>query len=139
MCTILLGGPLADRGRPVVERIQRWRCRMGKTKKQGGRMAGGAAPTADEAESLKLDNQLCFALYAASRFMTNAYRPLLADLGVTYPQYRVLLVLWEHDGLSVGEIGARLHLDSGTLTPLLKRLAQQGLIERRRSEADDRV
>src|SRR5690349_3301599 len=71
--------------------------------------------------------------------MINAYRPLLADLGVTYPQYLVLLVLWETDGLSVSAIGDRLYLDSGTLTPLLKRIAAQGLIVRRRSEDDDRV
>lgn len=93
----------------------------------------------NESEYLKLDNQLCFPLYAASRMMVNAYRPLLSELGITYPQYLVLLVLWEADGLSVSAIGERLHLDSGTLTPLLKRLASLGLIERRRSPEDDRV
>ena len=82
---------------------------------------------------------MCFPLYAASRLMVNAYRPLLEPLGLTYPQYLVMLVLWEKDGMSVGDIGARLHLDSGTLTGLLKRLAQQGLIVRKRSLEDDRV
>jgi DNA-binding MarR family transcriptional regulator len=90
-------------------------------------------------EHLRLDNQLCFPLYAASRLVVNAYRPLLEPLGLTYPQYIVLLVLWENDGLSVSAIGERLYLDSGTLTGLLKRLAQQGLIARRRSANDDRV
>jgi DNA-binding MarR family transcriptional regulator len=88
---------------------------------------------------LRLDNQLCFALHAASRAMTRAYGPLLDRLGVTYPQYLVLLVLWEEDGARVSRIGERLHLDSATLTPLLKRLESRGLIERRRSAADERV
>jgi DNA-binding MarR family transcriptional regulator len=88
---------------------------------------------------LRLDDQLCFPLYLASRLVVNAYRPLLSELDLTYPQYLVLLVLWEHDGASVGSIGERLHLDSGTLTPLLKRLEKQGLIERRRQSEDDRV
>lgn len=92
-----------------------------------------------EDEYLKLENQLCFPLYAASRLMVNAYRPLLAELGITYPQYLVLLVLWEKDGLSVGAIGELLLLDSGTLTPVLKRLVGQGVIERRRNAGDDRV
>lgn len=98
-----------------------------------------AAPETNEFEYLKLTNQLCFPLYAAARMMVNAYRPLLSELGLTYPQYLVLLVLWEKDGLSVTAIGDLLYLDSGTLTPLLKRMAAQGLIVRRRSEADDRV
>lgn len=89
--------------------------------------------------SLRLDDQLCFALYAASRAMIRAYAPVLAPLGVTYPQYLVLLVLWEEDGLSVKALGAKLALDSGTLTPLLKRLEQQGLVERRRDTVDERV
>lgn len=89
--------------------------------------------------SLALDAQLCFALYSASRAMTRAYAVLLDPLGLTYPQYVTLLVLWEQDGVSVTEIGMRLELDSGTLTPLLKRLEQQGLIRRTRSEADERV
>jgi DNA-binding MarR family transcriptional regulator len=88
---------------------------------------------------LRLDDQLCFPLYLAARLVMNAYRPLLDELALTYPQYLVLLVLWERDGASVGAIGERLHLDSGTLTPLLKRLAKQGLIERRRQSGDDRV
>ena len=89
--------------------------------------------------SLALDDQLCFPLYAAARAVQQRYRPLLDELGITYPQYLVLLVLWEEDGLSVKRIGARLMLDSGTLTPLLKRLEAAGLLERRRSAADGRV
>ncbi len=85
-----------------------------------------------------LDRQLCFALYAASLATTKLYKPLLARLGLTYPQYLVMLVLWEEDGPSVSELGARLGLDSGTLTPLLKRLEAQALLRRQRSEADER-
>jgi MarR family transcriptional regulator, organic hydroperoxide resistance regulator len=88
--------------------------------------------------SLLLDEQLCFALYAASRRMTAVYRPLLEALELTYPQYLVMLVLWERDGLTVRELGARLQLDSGTLTPLLKRLEQAGLVVRRRRQSDER-
>ena len=91
------------------------------------------------AEILKLQNQVCFPLYAASRLVVQAYRPLLADLGLTYPQYLVMLVLWEQDGVSVGQLGERLYLDSGTLTPLLKRLEKQGLVERIRRPQDDRT
>jgi DNA-binding MarR family transcriptional regulator len=87
---------------------------------------------------LALDHQLCFALYAASLAMTKTYKPLLAPLGLTYPQYLVLLVLWEGDGISVSHLGDRLTLDSGTLTPLLKRLEAQGLLQRRRDMADER-
>lgn len=87
---------------------------------------------------LKLDVQLCFALYSTSLAMTKLYKPLLAPLGLTYPQYLVMLVLWETDGPSVSELGQRLSLDSGTLTPLLKRLEAVGLIERRRAIADER-
>jgi DNA-binding MarR family transcriptional regulator len=90
-------------------------------------------------DPLRLDQQLCFALYAASRAMTAAYQPLLDDLEITYPQYLVLLTLWEEDGLRVSRIGERLYLDSATLTPLLKRLETRGLVERRRSTADERV
>ena len=90
-------------------------------------------------DPLRLDQQLCFALYAASRAMTAAYQPLLDDLQITYPQYLVLLCLWEEDGLRVSRIGERLYLDSATLTPLLKRLEARGLVERRRSTADERV
>ena len=87
---------------------------------------------------LKLDNQLCFVLYACSRGLTRTYRPMLAELGITYPQYLVMLVLWEKDGVSVKALGERLFLDSGTLTPLLKRLENSGLVERRRSRTDER-
>ena len=87
---------------------------------------------------LQLDRQLCFALYAASRSMTQAYQPMLGALGLTYPQYLVLLVLWEQDGASVKQLGERLLLDSGTLTPLLKRLETAGLLQRRRASDDER-
>jgi MarR family transcriptional regulator, organic hydroperoxide resistance regulator len=92
----------------------------------------------NEDEYLKLDNQLCFVLYAASRVLTRLYGPFLARLKLTYPQYLVMLVLWEHESLSVGDIGMRLYLDSGTLTPLLKRLEAQGLITRNRLATDER-
>lgn len=85
-----------------------------------------------------LDNQLCFALYSASLAMTKLYKPLLDPLGLTYPQYLVLLCLWESDGPSVSELGARLQLDSGTLTPLLKRMETAGWVVRERSAADER-
>ena len=88
---------------------------------------------------LELDRQLCFALYRASRALTRAYGPLLEPLGLTYPQYLVFLKLWEQDGVAVSELGGCLALDSGTLTPLLKRLEQRGLVERRRDKADERV
>ena len=87
---------------------------------------------------LKLDLQLCFALYSAQRAMVQAYQSELQPLGLTYPQYLVLLVLWEEDGVSVSRIGERLMLDSGTLTPLLKRLESQALVTRERSEDDER-
>lgn len=90
-------------------------------------------------DALRLDNQLCFALHAASRAVTAAYQPLLDELGVTYPQYLVLLTLWEEDGLRVSRIGERLYLDSATLTPLLKRLEAGGIVERRRSTEDERA
>ncbi|HEY9105901.1 MAG TPA: MarR family transcriptional regulator [Roseateles sp.] len=90
------------------------------------------------AQWLQLDRQLCFALYSSSLAMTKLYKPLLAPLGVTYPQYLVMLVLWEADGLSVSQLGQRLSLDSGTLTPLLKRLEALGHIERRRASDDER-
>ncbi len=85
-----------------------------------------------------LDRQICFALYAASRALTNRYRPLLEPLGLTYPQYLVMLVLWERGAVPVKELGAALQLDSGTLSPLLKRLQAAGLVERRRSTDDER-
>src|SRR5687768_18597507 len=85
-----------------------------------------------------LAEQLCFDLYAASRAVTTAYRPVLTELGITYPQYLVLIVLWEDDGCTVRDLGTRLRLDHGTLTPLLKRMEQMGLIERRRDNVDER-
>lgn len=89
-------------------------------------------------EHLKLDNQLCFALYACSREMTRLYRPLLDEIGLTYPQYLVMLVLWEEGEATVKHLGERLFLDSGTLTPLLKRLESGGWLTRERSRADER-
>jgi DNA-binding MarR family transcriptional regulator len=91
------------------------------------------------ADPLRLDRQVCFALYSASRAIVRAYGPLLEPLGLTYPQYLTLLVLWETDGISVKQLGERLALDSATLTPLLKRLEQQKLVERRRDQRDERV
>jgi DNA-binding MarR family transcriptional regulator len=88
--------------------------------------------------ALQLDNQLCFALYSASLAMTKLYKPVLDALGLTYPQYLVMLVLWERDGLMVSELGERLFLDSGTLTPLLKRLEAAGLVARIRALDDER-
>ena len=88
--------------------------------------------------ALELDNQLCFALYSASLAMTKLYKPVLAVLGLTYPQYLVMLVLWERDSLMVSELGERLFLDSGTLTPLLKRLQAAGLVARIRAVDDER-
>jgi MarR family transcriptional regulator, organic hydroperoxide resistance regulator len=87
---------------------------------------------------LKLDSQLCFAVYAAAQAFTATYKPLLEPLGLTYPQYLTMLVLWEEDGLTVSAIGDRLGLDSGTLTPLLKRLEAAGLVSRTRDAADER-
>ena len=90
-------------------------------------------------EALRLDNQLCFPLYAASRRIISAYTPFLKPLGLTYTQYIVFLVLWEKDGVTVGEIGERLHLDNGTLTPLLKKMEKSGYVSRERSSKDERV
>jgi DNA-binding MarR family transcriptional regulator len=90
------------------------------------------------ADLLALDNQFCFALYSASHAMTKTYKPYLDRLGITYPQYLVMLVLWEQDDVLVKSIGERLFLDSGTLTPLLKRLETSGLIARNRDETDER-
>ena len=91
-------------------------------------------------DQLELDRQLCFALYAASRSVMHTYGPLLDDLGLTYPQYITLLVLWEEadQPMTVGAVGRRLRLDTGTLTPLLKRLERMGLIRRVRDTADER-
>jgi DNA-binding MarR family transcriptional regulator len=93
---------------------------------------------ATAAEMLSLDHQLCFALYSASLAMTKMYKPLLEPLGLTYPQYLAMRVLWESDGLAVSELGQRLQLDSGTLTPLLKRLEASGWLVRQRDSADER-
>lgn len=87
---------------------------------------------------LALENQFCFALYSSSLALTKAYKPMLDALGLTYPQYLVMLVLWEQDNVLVKDIGHALFLDSGTLTPLLKRLEANGLLERHRDESDER-
>jgi MarR family transcriptional regulator, organic hydroperoxide resistance regulator len=89
--------------------------------------------------TLSLDRHLCFALYSASRAMTAAYRPVLDELNLTYPQYLVLLVLWEEGRATVGGLGERLQLDSGTLSPLLKRLEANGFVRRERSSTDERL
>ncbi len=110
------------------------------------RGAAGPLPTptgtdADDAaggELLRLDRQLCFALYSVSNRITRLYRPLLDELGLTYPQYLAMLVLWERAPRTVGELGDALDLDSGTLTPLLKRMEGNGLVLRRRDPADER-
>ena len=93
----------------------------------------------DYHEAMKLTNQLCFPLYAAARNVTGLYTPWLKPLGLTYTQYIVLLVLWEEDGISVTEIGEKLMLDNGTLSPLLKKMEKAGYINRRRSSDDERV
>ncbi len=93
----------------------------------------------DYHEAMKLENQLCFPLYAAARKVTGLYTPILKPLGLTYTQYIVFLVLWEEDGLTVGEICDRVMLDNGTLSPLLKKMQQAGYVERKRSAKDDRV
>ncbi len=90
-------------------------------------------------EALRLDNQLCFPLYAASRQVVSLYTPYLKELGLTYTQYIVFLVLWENDSITVGELGRRLYLDNGTLTPLLKKLEAEGYLTRSRSAQDERV
>ena len=90
------------------------------------------------APSVALDEQLCFALYAASRAVTARYRPMLDEIGLTYPQYLVMMLLWEEDHQTVGQLGARLALDSGTLSPLLKRLTAAGLVTRHRRVEDER-
>ncbi len=94
--------------------------------------------TALPAPSVALDDQLCFALYAASRAVTARYRPMLEAIGLTYPQYLVMMLLWEEDHQTVGQLGSRLALDSGTLSPLLKRLTAAGLVTRHRRVEDER-
>mgnify|MGYP002622032578 CR=1 FL=1 len=89
-------------------------------------------------DPLSLDNQLCFALYSSSLLMTKLYKPMLDEIGLTYPQYLAMLALWEEDGVTVSALGGRLYLDSGTLTPLLKRLEAAGRIARTRDPADER-
>ncbi|WP_407478768.1 MarR family winged helix-turn-helix transcriptional regulator [Elizabethkingia anophelis] len=90
-------------------------------------------------QQLKLDNQICFPVYALFREIVGRYRPLLDQLDITYPQYLVLLILWEHQEQSVSQLGEKLYLDSGTLTPLLKRLEQKKLVTRSRSKEDERI
>lgn len=90
-------------------------------------------------ESLKLDNQLCFKIYATSRQITKAYKPLLDSLNLTYPQYLVMLVLWEVEEINVKKLGEKLFLDSGTLTPLLKKMEVKGYLERKRDVNDERI
>ena len=85
---------------------------------------------------LKLENQLCFRLYAASRLVTQAYHPFLEELGITYPQYLVLLVLWEQDAQPVNDLARRLHLETNTVTPLLQRMEKEGLVTRKRGKED---
>ncbi|WP_413701467.1 MarR family winged helix-turn-helix transcriptional regulator [Psychromonas sp. KJ10-10] len=92
-----------------------------------------------ESSNLILDKQLCFSLYSANNAMSRAYRPLLKQLDLTYLQYIVMMVLWQESSLNVKELGHKVHLDSGTLTPLLKRLEIKGLIKRARSEKDERI
>ena len=101
-------------------------------------MPSHSTPHTPSPAILRLDNQVCFALYSASLAMTKLYKPLLDRIGLTYPQYLVMLVLWEQDGVTVSELGERLFLDSGTLTPLLKRMEQSGLVTRQRSAEDER-
>ncbi|MGB6101852.1 MAG: MarR family transcriptional regulator, partial [Comamonas sp.] len=101
-------------------------------------MTTSRLPTDPSPEALRLDRQLCFALYSASLAMTRLYKPLLDAIGLTYPQYLAMLVLWERDGLTVSELGERLSLDSGTLTPLLKRMEVAGLLQRERDAQDER-
>ncbi|SEI15171.1 MarR family winged helix-turn-helix transcriptional regulator [Pseudomonas asplenii] len=95
--------------------------------------------TTDHCEDLLLDNQVCFALHSTSLLMTKVYKPLLQALNLTYPQYLAMIVLWEQDRLTVGEISSRLLTDPGSLTPLLKRLEAEGLLSRTRSKEDERV
>lgn len=102
-------------------------------------MPAETSPSSDRQHpELLLDNQLCFALYSTSLAMTKIYKPLLDEIGLTYPQYLVMLVLWERDGLMVSALGERLYLDSGTLTPLLKRMEAASLVRRQRATEDER-
>lgn len=107
-------------------------------KSKSVKSAGTAVETTSKADVPKLDNQLCFALYSTSLAMSKVYRKLLPQLGLTYPQYLVMMVLWERDELTVSDIGERLFLDSATLTPLLKRMETAGLVSRTRAASDER-
>jgi len=98
-----------------------------------------SSPAEGHCDDLLLDSQLCFALYSTSLLMTKVYKPMLLALELTYPQYLTMMVLWEKDGLTVGEISTRLLTDPGSLTPLLKRLEAEGLLSRTRSREDERV
>lgn len=97
-------------------------------------MSGKPCPN----ENLKLENQLCFALYRTTRAITQTYRPFLEEIGLTYPQYLVMLVLWEEDNLTLTHIGNKLMLDSGTLTPMIKKMESADLLQRKRSHTDER-
>ncbi|ALR22966.1 MarR family transcriptional regulator [Sphingobium yanoikuyae] len=101
-------------------------------------MSGGVATQERDEDPLLLDRQVCFPLYAATNLLNRLYGPVLGELGLTYPQYLVMLVLWENQPQTVGALGARLYLDSGTLTPLLKRMESAGLITRARDPEDER-
>jgi MarR family transcriptional regulator, organic hydroperoxide resistance regulator len=101
-------------------------------------MPANRLPADAQNAALRLDNQLCFAMYSTSLAMTKLYKPLLETLDLTYPQYLAMLALWEQDGVSVSALGERLFLDSGTLTPLLKRMEEKGLLRRQRSAQDER-
>ncbi|MBC2906671.1 MarR family transcriptional regulator [Streptomyces cupreus] len=108
------------------------------SKSYPGSMNRTGTPTAPQEEWLRLDRQICFSLHAAARAFNGVYRVILKDLGLTYPQYLVMLVLWEHGDLPVKKLGEHLRLDSGTLSPLLKRLESAGLVRRERSARDER-
>ncbi|AKH42725.1 MULTISPECIES: MarR family winged helix-turn-helix transcriptional regulator [Alphaproteobacteria] len=101
-------------------------------------MNDGVAAAQDPRDPLLLDRQVCFPLYAATNLLSRLYGPVLRELGLTYPQYLVMLVLWEKEPQTVGSLGARLYLDSGTLTPLLKRMEAAGLVRRTRDPEDER-
>ena len=107
-------------------------------KKQKAKTTAGPGTDLSGYDLLRLDNQLCFALYAATRAITKTYRHRLGPMGLTYPQYLVLIVLWENDGITISSLGRQLMLDSGTLTPLLKRLENMGHVIRERNQEDER-
>jgi DNA-binding MarR family transcriptional regulator len=114
-----------------------WKKIVHETVKSGSAMAKGRLSD-NETTEIQLDAQLCFAIYGAAHAFTRTYKPLLEPLGLTYPQYLVMIALWEEDGQPVKAIGERLGLDSGTLSPLLKRLEQSGLVARQRDRNDER-